>query len=62
MSVMGAHPTGTTGTVGGVGTGVEEREPRVRELARDAVTLMAFSAGVSLSVFLVILLGSWLGR
>jgi hypothetical protein len=36
--------------------------PRVRHQARDAVTLMAFSAGVSLSVFLVILLGSWLGR
>ena len=59
MSVMGAHPTGTAGTVGTV---VEDREPRVRELARDAVTLMAFSAGVSLAVFLVVLLGSWLGR
>ncbi len=62
MSVMGAHPTGTAGTVGRAGTVVEDREPRVRELARDAVTLMAFSAGVSLSVFLVVLLGSWLGR
>jgi hypothetical protein len=62
MSVMGAHPTGTAGTAGTVGTVVEDREPRVRELARDAVTLMAFSAGVSLSVFLVVLLGSWLGR
>ncbi len=37
-------------------------EPRVRDLARDAVTLMAFSAGVSLTVFLVVLLGFWLGH
>jgi len=36
-------------------------EPRVRDLAREAVTLMAFSAGVSLSVSLLLLLGYWLG-
>ena len=37
-------------------------QPRVRNQAREAVALMAFSAGVSLLVFLVVLLGFWLGR
>jgi hypothetical protein len=37
-------------------------QPRVRDQAREAVVLMAFSAGASLSVFLVVLLGFWLGR
>lgn len=37
-------------------------EPRVRERALEAVELMAFSAGVSLLVFLVVLLGFWLGH
>jgi hypothetical protein len=36
-------------------------EPRVRDLARDAVTLMAFSAGVSVSVALLLLIANWLG-
>ncbi len=40
----------------------EKGAARVRELARDAVTLMLFSAGVSLAVFLVVLLAFWLGR
>ena len=56
MSVISASAAGTAGIA------AEAREPRVRELARDAVTLMAFSAGVSLSVFLVVLLAFWLGR
>ncbi|MDZ5620654.1 hypothetical protein SFC88_07455 [Nocardioides sp. HM23] len=56
MSVMGASAAGT------VGTATEVGEPRVRELAREAVTLMAFSAGVSLTVFLIVLLGFWLGH
>ncbi len=53
MSVMGASTAGAA---------VDSSEPRVRELAREAVTLMAFSAGVSLAVFLVVLLAFWLGR
>ncbi|GAA3812484.1 hypothetical protein [Nocardioides panacisoli] len=36
--------------------------PRVREQARDVLVLMAFSAGVSLSVALLLLLVSGLGR
>ncbi len=36
-------------------------EPRVRDLAREAVTLMAFSAGVSVSVALLLLTAYWLG-
>ena len=56
MSVMGASTAATAVT------GTESGEPRVRELAREAATLMAFSAGVSLLVFLVVLLGFWLGR
>ena len=40
----------------------EVTEPRVRDLARDAVTRMAFSAGASLAMFLVVLLGFWLGH
>ncbi|WP_183094095.1 hypothetical protein [Nocardioides stalactiti] len=36
-------------------------EPRVRELAREAVTLMAFSAAVSVSVALLLLLAYGLG-
>lgn len=56
MSVMGASAAGTAGTT------ADGSEPRVRDLAREAVTLMVFSAGVSLAVFLVVLLGSWLGR
>ena len=56
MSVMGASTAGTAGTA------TEVSEPRVRDLARDAATLMVFSAGVSLSVFLVVLLGFSLGR
>ena len=58
MSVMGASAAGAAGAA----TGSAGREPRVRELAREAVTLMAFSAGASLLVFLVVLLGFWLGR
>ena len=50
MSVMGAS------------TATEGREPRVRELARDAVTLMAFSAVVSGGVVLLLLLAHGLGR
>ena len=57
MSVMGA-----SAGAAGAATGSAAREPRVRELAREAVTLMAFSAGASLLVFLVVLLGFWLGR
>ncbi len=56
MSVISASGAGTSGIA------AEAREPRVRELARDAVTLMLFSAGVSLAVFLVVLLAFWLGR
>lgn len=36
-------------------------EPRVRDLAREAVTLMAFSAGVSIAVALVVVLAYGLG-
>ena len=57
MSVMSASAAGTPGIAAEA-----KSEPRVRELARDAVTLMVFSASVSLSVFLVVLLGFWLGR
>ncbi|TIC88647.1 hypothetical protein E8D34_02930 [Nocardioides sp. GY 10113] len=34
------------------------REPRVRERARDALTVMGFSAAVSLGLALVLLVGS----
>ncbi|MEZ0580987.1 hypothetical protein [Nocardioides sp. MH1] len=53
MSVMGARAAGaaTDGT-----------PPRVRELARDAVTRMAFSAGVSLGVVLLLVAVHGLGR
>jgi len=49
-----------------VGAGVEPMsvmgsEPRVRDLAREAVALMAFSAGVSVAVALVLLLANGLG-
>ena len=37
-------------------------EPRVRDLAREAVLLMAFSAGVSVAVALLILITYGLGR
>ncbi|WP_281369701.1 hypothetical protein [Nocardioides pelophilus] len=36
-------------------------EPRVRDLAREAVALMAFSAGVSIAVALVVVLAYGLG-
>ncbi|WP_181407731.1 hypothetical protein [Nocardioides sambongensis] len=39
-----------------------DREPRVRDRAREAVVLMVFSAGVSVALTLVVLLGSGLGR
>jgi hypothetical protein len=42
--------------------GTAVREPRVRELARDAVTLMAFSLAVSVAVALLLLLAYGLGR
>ncbi len=56
MSVMGASAAGAASAA------TEIREPRVREQAREAVTLMAFSAAVSLSVLLAVLFVSWLGR
>ncbi len=37
-------------------------EPRVRDLAREAVALMAFSAGVSVAVALLILITYGLGH
>ena len=48
--------------VNAAGSATGGREPRVRELAREAASLMAFSASASLAVFLVVLLGFWLGR
>jgi hypothetical protein len=53
MSAMGASAAGAA---------ADGREPRVRELARDAVTRMAFSAGVSFGVLLLLLLAHGLGH
>jgi hypothetical protein len=50
MSVMGASAA------------TDGKEPRVRELARDAVTRMAFSAAVSSGVVLLLLLAHGIGR
>jgi hypothetical protein len=36
--------------------------PRIREQARDVLTLMAFSAGVSVAVTLLLLIAFGLGR
>ncbi|MEQ6903712.1 hypothetical protein [Nocardioides sp. YIM 152588] len=41
---------------------VRAAEPRVRERARDALTVMGFSAGVSIGLALLLLAGSWIGR
>ena len=53
MSVMGAGTAGRSGHVS---------EPRVRELARGALALMAFSGAMSVSVALLILLAYGSGR
>ena len=50
MSVMGASAA------------TEGQEPRVRELARDAVTRMAFSAAVSFGALLLLLAAHGIGR
>lgn len=52
MSVMGMGAPGGPGTDG--------HQPRVRELAREAVAVMAFSAAVSVGTVLAIVAG--LGR
>jgi hypothetical protein len=56
MSVMNASAAGSAGVA------TDGTQPRVRELAREAVTLMAFSAGVSIAVALVLLLAYGLGH
>ncbi len=43
-------------------TRVGDAPPRIREQAREAMVLMAFSAGVSLVVTLLFLLASGLGN
>jgi hypothetical protein len=57
MSVMGAGAAGHTGAAPD-----PAREPRVRELAREAVVLMAFSAGISVAVALLLLIADGVGR
>ena len=61
MSVMGMGTPGHTGPAVAP-AGEAEAQRRVRELARDAVTLMAFSATVSLGVVAFLLLAHGLGR
>jgi len=43
-------------------TRVGDAPPRIREQAREVLTLMAFSAGVSLAVTILFLLAFELGR
>ncbi len=43
-------------------TGAPAAVPRVRDRAREAITLMAFSGGVSVGVTLLLLLAYGLGR
>ena len=43
-------------------SGTPHSTPRVREQARDVIAVMAFSAGVSLAMTVVILLLMSLGR
>jgi hypothetical protein len=39
----------------------DSREPRVRELAREALALMVFSAGVSIALGLALMLAYGIG-
>jgi hypothetical protein len=55
MSVMRALPAE-------VAVDVPAREPRVRERAREAIVLMAFSAAVSVGLTLLLVLSSGVGR
>ncbi|WP_188113503.1 hypothetical protein [Nocardioides humilatus] len=57
MSVMDASAAGAATDGAAFGA-----EPRVRELARDAVTRMVFSAAVSSGVVLLMLIAHGLGR
>ena len=57
MSVMGASTVSTATTAV-----TDGREPRVREMARDAVTRMAFSAAVSFGVVLLLMIVHGIGR
>lgn len=45
-----------------MGTGAPAVVPRVRDRAREAAVLMAFSGGVSIGVTLLLLLAYGLGR
>ncbi|WP_188111128.1 hypothetical protein [Nocardioides antri] len=56
MSVMNASAAGQAGARTG------SREPRVRELAREALALMAFSAGVSIAMALALLIAYGIGH
>jgi hypothetical protein len=55
MSVMGASAAGQPAAT-------DSREPRVRELAREALALMIFSAGVSVSMALALLIAYGIGH
>jgi hypothetical protein len=44
-----------------MGVMTDSREPRVRELAREALALMVFSAGVSIALGLALMLAYGIG-
>lgn len=64
MSVIDASAAGQTAATKSSTSNRNSRssEPRVRELVREAVALMVFSAGVSVTMALALLIAYGIGR
>lgn len=64
MSVIDASAAGQTAATKSSTSNRDgrSREPRVRELVREAVALMVFSAGVSVAMALALLIAYGIGR